>query len=662
MKMNKFVLSVSFLAMTAFFAACGDDSGSNAKDDEKEKISLQVNEFDDLPDCDKKHEGDVARVKSEANLYVCDDGEWVEQDSADKSEATKEKSSSSVKKSGKSSESKNSDDDQESSESKGKSKSSDSKDGLESSDSKGSSASDENLNSSSSKGPSSSSSKKTELSNSGTITDPRDGQRYKYVRIGSQVWFAQNLNYDDGRGVCPMNESPNCDKYGRLYTFINTLDRTNSTKLICPSGWHLPDSSEWKNLISYVSKNNGEEPVGVSLKSVDGWISEGTSVTVEEGEDERVGATKGTDKFGFAALPAGSCWDRGRECYVGDDTRFAISDVEGGFKLAFDKDEFSYDIDAYTGFISVRCLKNDLEIDSMPSISVVDDVVWMAEDLSHGGSKIFTASEASQACPDGWRLPVEEDFRAMVESGFAPALSMKGSYYSGESFAEENVYGSRVECSGPNNVSCFFVNHEMHPEHVRCVMNEKIKKSSGECACETSGYDSKTKTASWTASCSKGSFEYLWDFGEYSKGVDVSGKTASRVFNELIKISPQVTVREKVEVLGETYNLDHLLECPAVVAGDAVIEFENGSLERVDILSGTTYTAVISGESCTSGIFSCQFSYDDLHQDDATIVINGTSFSSVGVFWSSSDIDFACGGKPFTIEVSADAQCAMSWW
>ena len=230
--------------------------------------------------------------------------------------------------------------------------------------------------SSSSKGSSASS-----LIEYGTLTDSRDGQTYKTVVIGTQTWMAENLNYDDGYGVCPMKEAENCEKYGRLYNVIRKIywnyDEDSSrvySSNICPTGWRLPDSLDYAELIAYVSKNNGGEPEGVSLKATTGWISEGETVIIEGGgsgmlDSTRVGASRGTDRFGFAALPAGSCWDE--RCYIGDDTRFFFSTprVGGSYKLAFDKDSLIYDKDGGYGYISVRCLKGEASSSIVSSTS-----------------------------------------------------------------------------------------------------------------------------------------------------------------------------------------------------------------------------------------------------------------------------------------------------
>jgi len=124
----------------------------------------------------------------------------------------------------------------------------------------------------------------------GTFTDPRDGQTYNTVEIGSQEWFAENLNYETSNSWWYDNSSANGDVYGRLYTWEAALTA-------CPSGWHLPSDEEWKTLEMFLgmSQSQADDIVsrgtdeGKKLKSTYGWNSNGN----------------GTDAVGFKALPGG---------------------------------------------------------------------------------------------------------------------------------------------------------------------------------------------------------------------------------------------------------------------------------------------------------------------------------------------------------------------
>jgi uncharacterized protein (TIGR02145 family) len=124
----------------------------------------------------------------------------------------------------------------------------------------------------------------------GTITD-YDNNVYETVKIGSQLWMAENLktthflNGDLIKTTNPatldiMSEnSPeyqwsyggndaNVQIYGRLYTWYTIMD----TKKVCPSGWHIPSDNEWTILENTLG---GYSTAGSKLKETgnDHWLS-----------------------------------------------------------------------------------------------------------------------------------------------------------------------------------------------------------------------------------------------------------------------------------------------------------------------------------------------------------------------------------------------------
>ncbi len=106
--------------------------------------------------------------------------------------------------------------------------------------------------------------------------------KYKTVKIGKQVWLAENLNLDVGNGCwCYDNEQNNCKKYGRLYTWEAAKRAANKI-----AGWHLPTDAEWTQLENFLG---GSSVAGKKLKSTHGWQKDGN----------------GTNSNGFSALPGG---------------------------------------------------------------------------------------------------------------------------------------------------------------------------------------------------------------------------------------------------------------------------------------------------------------------------------------------------------------------
>ena len=156
----------------------------------------------------------------------------------------------------------------------------------------------------------------------GTVTDI-DGNVYKTVKIGNQVWTVENLRttkYNDGTpiplvtdgaawaalttpGYCYYNNTTNADsikKYGALYNWYVV-----NTKKLAPKGWHVPTVAEWDTLQNYLIAN-GYNWDGTTTGNK---IAKSMAAQTDWKTDTNPGAT-GNDLFknnksGFSALPGG---------------------------------------------------------------------------------------------------------------------------------------------------------------------------------------------------------------------------------------------------------------------------------------------------------------------------------------------------------------------
>ncbi|MFO7934424.1 MAG: fibrobacter succinogenes major paralogous domain-containing protein [Bacteroidales bacterium] len=150
-----------------------------------------------------------------------------------------------------------------------------------------------------------------------TFIDPLDGRVYKTVKLGTQVWLAENLNADKYRNGDPVlnrkgkgewgkhetgawcfydNEKKNGEIYGRLYNWF----AVNDPRGLAPEGWHIPTDEEWKELEIYLGLGETEAGYrGWRGQDTGGKLKEtGTSHWHEPNE-------KATNASGFTALPGG---------------------------------------------------------------------------------------------------------------------------------------------------------------------------------------------------------------------------------------------------------------------------------------------------------------------------------------------------------------------
>jgi uncharacterized protein (TIGR02145 family) len=204
-----------------------------------------------------------------------------------------------------------------------------------------------------------------------TLTDFRDNQIYRTVKIGNQIWMAENLSFDYNEETaissCYKVEADSCAKYGRLYNwaaavdscalfsdtykgggYASALGKNGTIRGVCPRSWHLPNENEWNILFDYFG---GISDAGRNLKTTEGWAA---SVYGPDGN--------GRDSVGFSVLPAG----------YKERSRFERVRVSAYFWSSNDLDSY----DAYIWVVnsenksfwstggksrqySVRCLKDD---------------------------------------------------------------------------------------------------------------------------------------------------------------------------------------------------------------------------------------------------------------------------------------------------------------
>jgi len=110
----------------------------------------------------------------------------------------------------------------------------------------------------------------------GTVTDS-DGNVYQTVRIGSQVWTAENLRttkFTNGEPIpevqdhsawakrtspayCYYKNTRDADtinRYGGLYNYYTVVYAGK----LAPTGWHVPSNAEWNSLQNYLVVNGYE--------------------------------------------------------------------------------------------------------------------------------------------------------------------------------------------------------------------------------------------------------------------------------------------------------------------------------------------------------------------------------------------------------------------
>ena len=191
------------------------------------------------------------------------------------------------------------------------------------------------------------------------------GKTYSTIQIGTQCWMKQNMNVgtringnisQSDNGViekhCYNNVEDSCNIYGGLYQWDEMMQyiTTESSKGICPDGYHVPSAAEWNVLRDYLG---GQPVAGGKMKETGFRYWE----TPNEGA---------TNACGFADRGAGTYRPAGYNYFylVRQAGIFWTSSKNGGYYVwRRDTDYLGtglwpYSCEPYHSF-SVRCVKDE---------------------------------------------------------------------------------------------------------------------------------------------------------------------------------------------------------------------------------------------------------------------------------------------------------------
>ena len=265
-----------------------------------------------------------------------------------------------------------------------------------------------------------------------SIIDSRDGHVYRTVKIGNQVWMAENLNFETENSHCLWDTTTTCAEFGRYYDWMTAMDvagvyspngkdcgdnkrcaPTYPVRGICPEGFHLPDSTEWNILIA---EAGGKSVASTKLKSKEGWY--------KSSDDKDYVA--GSDDYGFSAAPGGGRNDanfdrQGHEA-------FFWSASENGFTTAklMNLDNLDYLSSFLTGyakeyFFNIRCVDDGSYVPTPRPVIKYDSIVdsrdgqvyktikignlnWMAQNLNYEAENSRCYKDSSIFCDVYGRL------------------------------------------------------------------------------------------------------------------------------------------------------------------------------------------------------------------------------------------------------------------
>lgn len=215
----------------------------------------------------------------------------------------------------------------------------------------------------------------------GHYTDPRDGYTYKTIKIGNQIWLAENLRYlpqigngyyvynYNGNNVNEAKKSQNYLDYGVLYNMA-------AAQAACPTGWHIPSDAEWKDLELHLGLTDFSAKRSVNVSGIVQFFRGNNQGSNLMGRDIETRICKllnnKTEDYGFNASLGGWRFYHGefgqmhtiskwwsRTEYIPDNDDFRIGRFYIYRVLYYNESGIGYGYCSQECGLSLRCVKDD---------------------------------------------------------------------------------------------------------------------------------------------------------------------------------------------------------------------------------------------------------------------------------------------------------------
>lgn len=198
-----------------------------------------------------------------------------------------------------------------------------------------------------------------------TYTDPRDNHVYKTIKIGNQVWLAENLAYKAATGCYFYGGDLEYEDYavgifGRLYNW-------DAAVAACPPGWHLPTDAEWTELANFLIDNGygyggSGDDIAKALADTEYWkelVSAPGDINAKPGYNMLT-----NNSSGFSGRAGGGMGYNGEFGFIGETALWWSATEENNllsaWQLYYASDTFSCwdDINNKGYGFSVRCIRD----------------------------------------------------------------------------------------------------------------------------------------------------------------------------------------------------------------------------------------------------------------------------------------------------------------